>query len=451
MNPSEDITMQKPSRTTACVIFVVTLIVFLVSPVHQMTDSKYSMLLSYNLLKRGTFALDGYGLLRPVVEQQAGYGTIGRIYQLELVNGRLFYSYPPGSSILSIPFVAVLDLVGVSPVNPDGSYNRVGEIFIQVGIASILMAALASILYLTSRLILPFWWSVVVALSGVLGTQVWSTASRGLWSHTWGTFLLGVVLWMLMVQEKRDRPLNPVLAGTLLSWTYFVRPTNSVSILAITLYILLFHRRLFIRYATTGAAWFAAFIAYSWHYFGQIVPRYYRGYPLRLGSFWSAVAGNLISPSRGLFVFVPVLIFVTYLLARYWRKLPLPRLVVLALTAAAGHAVVISGVKGWWAGHSYGPRYFTDMVPWFVLLGILGVRAMLDSRDEPGSQSGSFGFRIELAIAGILLLLSVLIHGHGAFSHAAWMWNVVPVNVDRQPARVWDWRQPQFLAGLSPP
>ena len=450
MNPSEDITMQKPSRTTACVIFAVTLLIFTASPMHQVGDSKYSMLVSYSLLKKGSFAIDGYGLPRPGQLLQEGNVPHNQIYQLEVVNGRLYYYFPTGSSILSIPFIAALDLVGVSPVNPDGSYNRVKEIIIQVGIACFLMATLAGILYLTSRLILPFWWSVVVALSGVLGTQVWSTASRGLWSHTWGTLLLGCVVLTLVTQEKGNRPLNPILLATLLSWTYFVRPTNSVSILAITVYILIFHRTLFIRYAGTGAAWFAAFVAYSLHNFGQIVPRYYRGYPLRLGSFWTAVAGNLISPSRGLFVFVPVLMFVIYLLARYWRKLPLPRLVVLALAAAAGHLVLVSCVDAWWAGHSYGPRYLTDMVPWFVLLGILGVTAMLDSHGEPRTQSRSFGFRIELVVAGILLLLSVLIHGHGAFSHAARMWNVKPVDVDQQPARVWDWRRPQFLAGLLP-
>ena len=451
MNPSEDITMQKPSRTTACVIFAVTLLIFTASPMHQVGDSKYSMLVSYSLLKKGTFSLDGYGLPRPGQFQQEGNVPHSQIYQLEVVSGRLYYYFPTGSSILSIPFVAALDLVGVSPVNPDGSYNRVKEIIIQVGIACFLMAALASILYLTSRLILPFWWSVIVALSGVLGTQVWSTASRGLWSHTWGILLLGWVVLMLVRQETGNRTLNPILMATLLSWTYFVRPTNSVSILAITLYVLIFHRGLFIRYAITGAAWLAAFVAYSLHNFGQILPGYYRRYPLPFGSFWTGLVTHLVSPSRGLLVFVPILIFVTYLQVRYWRKLPYPRLVALALATAAGHLVVISGYKTWWAGHSYGPRFFTDVVPWFVLLGILGVRAMLDSRDDAGTRRGSFGFRIELAVAGILLVLSVLIHGHGAFSHATRMWNVVPVDVDEQPARVWDWRQPQFLAGLSPP
>ncbi len=444
--------MDRESLGTACLIFTATLLIFLASPISQVGDSKYSMLVSYSVLKKGSFALDGYGLPRPGQVHQAGLVPHNQIYQLEVVNGRLLYYFPPGSSILSIPFVAVLDFAGISPVNSDGTYNRVGEILIQLGIANLLMAALASILYLTSRLVLPAWWSVVAALSGVLGTQIWSTASRGLWSHTWGIFLLGFVVLMLVAQEKRDPPsLNPVLLATLLTWTYLVRPTNSVSILTTTLYILLFHRRLFVRYGVTGAAWFAAFITYSRHYYGQMLPNYYHGSSLGFGSFWTAFAGNLISPSRGLFVFVPIIIFVAYLLARYWRKLPFPRLGVLALATAGGHLALVSGVRGWWGGHSYGPRYSTDLVPWFVLLGIMGIRAMLDSRDDkPESQIASFGLRTELKVGAALLLLSVLINGHGAFSHAARMWNVVPIDVDQQPARVWDWRQPQFLAGILP-
>ena len=450
MTRSEEITTQKPSRTTACAIFAATLLIFSASPIHHMGDSKYSMLVSYSVMKRGTFALDGYGLPRPVVGQQPGFATAGESYQLEVVNGRLFYWFPPGSSILSIPFVAVLELVGMSPVNPDGTYNRVGEILIQVSIAGFLMAGFAALLFLMSRLILPPWWSVLIALSGVLGTQVWSTASRGLWSHTWGVVLVGCVVLMLLAQEKREQPLNPMLAATLLAWSYFVRPTNIVSMITISLYILIFRRSLFIRYAVTAAVWLVAFMVYSWHNFSQLFPTYFRGALLGFGLFWTAVAGNLVSPSRGLFVFVPVLAFLAYLLARYRTSLPFPRLVVLALTTAIGHLLLISTLIAWWAGHSYGPRYFTDMVPWFALLGILGVRAMLDLRDRAGTQSGPFGFRIELAVAGILLSLSVLIHAHGAFSHAARMWNVVPVDVDQQPVRVWDWRRPQFLAGLLP-
>ncbi|MFN2514222.1 MAG: hypothetical protein ABR568_22760, partial [Pyrinomonadaceae bacterium] len=80
----------------------------------------------------------------------------------------------------------------------------------------------------------------------------------------------------------------------------------------------MYHRRLFIPYATVGAAWFSAFAVYSWYHFSQVLPNYYFVYQ-HFGStpLWLALLGNLISPSRGLLVFVPVLFFVSYLLLRY--------------------------------------------------------------------------------------------------------------------------------------
>jgi hypothetical protein len=53
------------------------------------------------------------------------------------------------------------------------------------------------------------------------------------------------------------------------------------------------------------------------------------------------------------------------------------------------------------------------------------------------------------AFAGaLLLLLSVFINGRGAFSPDTAKWNDYPLNVDKRPERLWDWRYPQFAAGL---
>ena len=96
-----------------------------------------------------------------------------------------------------------------------------------------------------------------------------------MWTETWGVLLLGVVVWMLLRSETSGRRLNPFLLGTLLAWTYFVRPTNAVPILAISVYLFLYQRQTFIRYSVTGAVWLAIFVAYSWYHFHQVLPNYY--------------------------------------------------------------------------------------------------------------------------------------------------------------------------------
>lgn len=110
------------------------------------------------------------------------------------------------------------------------------------------------------------------------------------------------------------------------------------------------------------------------------------------------------------------------------------------------HLTIISGFVHWWGGHSFGPRLSTGLVPWFVLLAIQGLQGMVRARRE--SVPASPRRRLELSLGAALLFLSIAINGAGATSQATWLWNVRPLNIDEHPERNWDWRQPQFLAGL---
>ena len=95
---------------------------------------------------------------------------------------------------------------------------------------------------------------------------------------------------------------------------------------------------------------------------------------------------------------------------------------------------------------TYLPGLMTGVVPWLILLGILGVQAMLTAREKQAKVQRLRAWRVEGAIGGALLLLSLIINALGATSHATALWNMRPVNVDEQPSRIWDWRHPQFLA-----
>lgn len=192
-------------------VFLFVLSIFLISRVHQLADSNYSMLLSESLIHHRSFTLDRYNIPRLRLTQQLFHVSNGSIYQLELVDNRIYYFWPPGTSVLSVPFVALMNTSGVSATNADGSYNPDGEVIIQARLAALLMAALASLFYFTSRLLLPPGWSLLLSLGTALGTQIWSTASRALWSDTWGIFLLGFVVLSLVAQELGIYRLRPAL------------------------------------------------------------------------------------------------------------------------------------------------------------------------------------------------------------------------------------------------
>jgi hypothetical protein len=431
------------------VIFGISFAAFALSPNRQLADSHYSMLLSEEIYRHHDFYLDAYFKppLDPAKYPGIAFGEYP--YMIERAQEHVYYFYPPGSSILSVPFVAVLNHFGFSPVGPGQQYDQGGELAIEGDIASILMAAFTVCVFVTALCLTgSLGWSSVLALGTALGTQIWSTASRVLWSHTWGVFLLGLAILYLVGGEERRWRVNPVVLATLMVWTFFVRPTNAISYALVSVYVLLRLRPIVVGYVATSLVWLGVFVLYAEYHFGQIVPGQYlqsAGFELNPRGWLQACAGLLVSPSRGLLVFSPVLIVVVVWLVRYRRLLPTPGLVGLALAACALQILLVASWKVWWGGFAYGPRLLTDLVPWLALLAIVAVAAWMRAgrcgrRGQPRMRGA------ELVIAGVLLGLSVWINWRGANSDATATWNVLPVSVDAEPSRVWDWRQPQFLA-----
>jgi len=107
---------------------------------------------------------------------------------------------------------------------------------------------------------------------------------------------------------------------------------------------------------------------------------------------------------------------------------------------------VIASWVSWWGGYSYGPRLLTDTIPWFVMLAILGCKGRENYRLRTLSKSPSRGAdRTLIGVTAMLAVVSVAINGWGANS-------IEPsrVDFDSHQALLWDWRSPQFLAGVIP-
>src|SRR5262249_41557538 len=152
------------------------------------------------------------------------------------------------------------------------------------------------------------------------------------------------------------------------------------------------------------------------------------------GSIPEGLAGLLVSPSRGLLVYSPVLLFALggAVLAFGERVAPLLRW----LAGAAGASVLmLAGFSVWWGGHSFGPRLLADVLPILALL-LLPVWPRLQ------------GSRPLRAVFLVLLGLSVGVQVVGAFYHPSSRsldWNTSPRDVDEAHDRLWDWTDPQIL------
>lgn len=439
----------------ACVLFGLVYWIFVKSETCQIGDSRYSLLITEHLLEHGDVNLKSE-FTRPLdPARYPALGPTGYPANMHDLGEKVFYGAPIGGSVISAPFVMLFNAFGISARGADGLYDAKGEELMQMRLAALLMAGLTVLVFFTSRTLLPLAYSLPLTLGIALGSQIWSTASRALWSHTWMIFLLGWVVLHLVRAEILGVRLRPILLATLLSWTYFVRPSASCSILGVTLYVLIRHRRAFLWLAATGATWFALFAAYSRNDYGTTLPPYYRlGSTMSLRDFDPRILyGLLTSPSRGLLSCVPLVLVAVYLVSRYRNRLPAGPLVWVAAGVTVLHLAMISLLPMWvlHAGSSFGARYLTDVLPWIalgLLAGVAGWRARLAEGGAP------LGPRLEFLAGAALLILGVVINWRGSTAASPWMWNAgIPGNEspELQYRYVMDWRYPQWLAGWIPP
>lgn len=428
----------KSVRRVRVLLGACTFLVFFCSPVVQMFDAEYSMLMADSLLRYGTADLSHYSIpnmshIGPPLDFKDSSA-----YQLGYVRGKLVYCFPHGSSWLSVPFLGLLEMVGISPATRDGRFNLFGEAMAQKLLASALMAALTILVFQTCLLMLNERWSLIIAVGFAFGTQVWSTASRAMWSHTWEIVLGGGVVYLLLRAERLGTSVKPALLGTLLGWMYFVRPTGAVAVIGVSAYVALFHRRDLACLVLVGLGWFAAFTAESLMVTGSSLPVYYGNSDFSWRYSLIGIPVDLISPSRGLLVYVPAVLFLGWTLLRYWRLIEAKRLAFLALAVSGGLLLMVSSYAVWWGGECYGARYMTDALPWLVLLAILALKAV---------PAGRLKLRNPEMAAGLLLLvLSVAINSRGALSWSTGTWTRrVPLAHVQD---FLDWSYPQFMAGM---
>ena len=103
--------------------------VYLASPVRQVADSRYTLLVSEALYRHHTVTLDRFFRepLDPAVYPGFLGGTAGpgseHPYQLQRTSTGLHYRYGLGGPVLSVPFVIAFNAAGLSSIRADGRYD----------------------------------------------------------------------------------------------------------------------------------------------------------------------------------------------------------------------------------------------------------------------------------------------------------------------------------------
>jgi hypothetical protein len=327
--------------------------------------------------------------------------------------GRYVSSFTPGASVVALPAYALVNAWGGDVRRRPDRLWYTGKV-----VAAACVAGAAVGVYWTVLAFGSTFHAAACSLVYGLATAAWTTGSQGLFQHGPNQFFLS--LGVLFFVRSESDPRWAKWSGFSLAAATCCRPTSALAVAAVAAHLLIRDRRRLLAFTAAGLP---LAMLLGWYNYAHL------GSPLRFGQtslhelaiektgspevfstpVWYGLLGLLISPSRGLFVFSPVLVFsfVGMVVAFRDRSLAVLRPVAVAVVAVL---LVESKHFDWWSGWAYGYRHIADLTPLLAVL-IAPVLARLEGR---GFWKGVF-----VAATAYSVAVQVL----GAFTYDALGWN----------------------------
>lgn len=400
-------------------------------------DSQPTKFAARELLLRGTLTLNHVVGATPAYAERMAF-VLAR-------DGRYRSAYSPVPAIaaaaISYPLVQLHLLDLRSPLAP----SRIAVIG-----ASVLTALAVGILFLTARQRTSRRAAILLSLGLGLGTGLWCAVSRTLWQHETAIFGMAIAMAGFASTDERLglRQAAWTAVGLALAGTARPQLAPMVALVLAGVWARAPVRAAAVATAIVGGA--AAILMFTnWRWFGTPL-----GAVSGLGNANDAIhstrgwidwrfeglAGLLVSPSRGLLIYSPI---VAVALAGFADAARAPWQSPLRWCAAGAlvQFLLYGSYSVWWAGHTYGPRYLLDVLPILFPLAAAAV-----ARIHMG--------RVRIALCTAALAWSIVVAATGAFVYPHDRWNNDPADVDRDHARLWQWSDPQFVrcwrSGPSP-
>ncbi len=326
-------------------------------------------------------------------------------------------TYGPVTGLTLLPLLAPL-----LAANPDLQHEQRLILSAAKLYASLLVAGSAVFLFLIGLRLIGYRGALFLALVYGLCTCVWSISSQNAWQQTLNLFLLSAGCYLLVETERGQRPgLMAGLCGFVLGAAVACRSTSLLLAAPIFLYLLIYHRRPALLFVLCGWPLPAAIGWYNHHFFdspftfgqsivGELLAIDKTGSPdMWQTPLWYGAAAQLISPSRGLLVYSPFLLFSAWGAFAVWRDPTCRPLRPLTL----GVVLVAFTQFKWfdyWGGWAYGYRPLVDLAPLLCLFLLPVLRPIWRSR-------------VLQAIFAALIMWSFCVQVIGAFSYDKAGWN----------------------------
>ncbi|HEX9986048.1 MAG TPA: hypothetical protein VGF69_22495 [Thermoanaerobaculia bacterium] len=405
-------------------------------------------LVIYNVNGRGITAGDTYParylpfaivkyhtiFLNPVAKVAAQGRGDGAFWMLPRPDGRIISLYPVVVPVLVaplyVPAAAYLQLRGWT----GGNLDHLARIMEKLS-ASLVASLSVSLLYLLLRRRARASIALLLTVAYAFGTTTWAISSQALWQHGMATLLVIGVLLLLTGALTAPRAFA---AGLLCGLIAANRPPDAILAAALGLYALFrTSGRQRLLFVAASALPLAAVLLYNFGVAGNVLG----GYGLiGKAAFFShdllpGVAGLLFSPTRGLLVFSPFLLFLA-LVGRHMPRGRDERFLTMAMIVAVVLQIMLYAKADWRGGLSWGPRYMTDFLP-FLIWMLVPVACALRG-------VARIGFHVAVGVA-------ILIEAIGAFCYSP-SFDLPIFAADRPGAYdtrgVWQWRNAPFVTSL---
>lgn len=419
------------SGHVAAHLFLASLIVYLANGKTLWSgDTLPARYLPLSVLREGNFDLDEFSFLYDGK-------TFPSPWFLWFAHGHFVSSYPVGAALFAVPLYLPSALGHITPQSP------VVEDLEKLSAATI-VALSAVVLYLTLRRLTSLDDALLITAVYALGTSSLSESSQALWQHGASQLALAVALYCL-VRGRREAHWA-ALAGFPLAFAIISRPTDILIALPLGIYVLAHQRRHVWGFLLSGLPPAIFQLWYNATYFGNPARAQFvftistTTQDLLAGAgMWTTpirdgLAGILVSPGRGLFVYSPIFVFSLVGLGLAWRRHG-DLLLRYATPGVFLTILVYSKWATWWGGSSYGPRLLADLDP-VLALSLYPVGPALRRS------------RALKAVFIVLVVWSVGAHSIGAFADdRSWNWNG-NADVDHYPERLWSWKDNQLVNPL---
>jgi hypothetical protein len=367
--------------------------------------------LPLSIIREGNLDLDEFSNLHKSPEMK-GIKFTGQHY---------VSSYPVGAAIFALPFYFI-SAIGSMPGNSWFTLE------LEKFAASLIVLTSVIIFYFTLLRFVSRSGALITSVIYALATSSFSVSSQALWQHGASQLCLTAALYCLVRGSKE--PIWSSFAGFSAAFAVVCRPTDALLVAPMGFYLLFHQTRQFPRFLLCAIPPILFQLVYNNHYFNN---PFRTQFAVAQQHFWSTpildgLANILFSPSRGLFIYSPVLLFGIVGIIFAWKKSGTLLLRYLSLGVIA-NILLYSKFFYWLGGYTYGPRLLADITPIFCLFLI-----------ETKSLFTKTFFKIAFLV---LAAFSITAHAIGAYAdHMRWN---ADLEINTHPQAGWIWSDNQLL------